>query len=74
MVSPMLLHRYEEFGDPLYFSQSSTIFSGNPVAIVDNLQNIEYSASDYIDENGITAPSGAGMTLNNFDTDGGVIS
>ena len=29
---------------------------------------------DYIDENGITAPSGAGMTLNNFDTDGGVIS
>ena len=55
MVSPMLLHRYEQFGDPLYFSQSSTVFIGNPIAILaDNTQNIEYSASDYIDENGIT--------------------
>ena len=55
MVSPMLLHRYEQFGDPLYFSQSSTIFIGNPAAILaENTQNIEYSASDYIDENGIT--------------------
>ena len=55
MVSPMLVHRYEEFGDPLYFSQSSTVFIGKSIAIVaDNTQNIEYSASDYIDENGIT--------------------
>ena len=55
MVSPMLLHRYEQFGDPLYFSQSSTVFIGNPIAILaDNTQNIEYSALDYIDENGIT--------------------
>ena len=55
MVSPMLLHRYEQFGDPLYFSQSSTVFIGKSIAIVaDNTQNIEYSASDYIDENGIT--------------------
>lgn len=55
IVSPMLLHRYDQFGDPLYFSQSSTIFIGNPVAILaENNQNIEYSAFDYIDENGIT--------------------
>ena len=55
MVSPMLLHRYEQFGDPLYFSQSSTVFIGNAIAILaDNMQNIEYSVSDYIDENGIT--------------------
>jgi hypothetical protein len=55
MVSPMLLHRYEQFGDPLYFSQSSTVFIGNPIAILaDNTQHIEYSALDYIDENGIT--------------------
>ena len=55
MVSPMLLHRYEQFGDPLYFSQSSTVFIGNPIAILaDNTQNIEYSALDYIGENGIT--------------------
>ena len=55
MVSPMLLHRYEQFGDPLYFSQSSLVFIGNPAAILaDNMQNIEYSVSDYIDENGIT--------------------
>ena len=55
MVSPMLLHRYEQFGDPLYFSQSLTVFIGNPVAILaENTSNIEYSASDYIDENGIS--------------------
>ena len=55
IASPMLLHRYDQFGDPLYFSQSSTIFIGNPVAILaENYQNIEYSALDYIDENGIT--------------------
>ena len=54
MVSPMLLHRYEQFGDPLYFSSSSLIFIGSPVVITaENTQNIEYSASDYIDENGI---------------------
>jgi len=55
LVSPMLLQRYEQFGDPMYFSQSSTLFIGNPIALLaDNTQNIEYSASDYIDENGIT--------------------
>ena len=53
--SPMLTHRYEQYGDPLFFSQSSTVFTGNPAAILaDNTKNLNYSYQDYIHDNGIS--------------------
>ena len=52
--SPMLTQRYEQYGDPLFFSQSSTVFTGNPAAILaDNTKNLNYSYQDYIRDNGI---------------------
>ena len=55
IASPMLVHRYEQYGDPLFFSQSSVVFTGNPAAILaDNTQDLNYSYYDYIHENGIS--------------------
>jgi hypothetical protein len=55
IASPMLVHRYEQYGDPLFFSQSSAVFTGNPAAILaDNTKNLNYSYQDYIRENGIS--------------------
>jgi len=51
----MLINRYEQYGDPLFYSQSSTVFTGNPAAILaDNTKNLNYSYQDYILENGIS--------------------
>ena len=53
VVSPMLLDRYEQFGDPLYFSQTEHLFLGDYASILAyNMQGVEYSAFDYIDDNG----------------------
>ena len=53
VVSPMLLDRYEQFGDPLYFSQTEHLFLGDYGSILAyNMQGVEYSAFDYIDDNG----------------------
>ena len=53
VVSPMLLDRYEQFGDPLYFSQTEHLFLGDYASITAyNMQGVEYSAFDYIDDNG----------------------
>ena len=53
VVSPMLLDRYEQFGDPLYFSQTEHLFLGDYASILAyNMQDVEYSAFDYIDDNG----------------------
>ena len=55
IASPMLMQRYEQYGDPLFFSQSSAIFTGDPAAILaDNTKNLNYSYQDYISENGIS--------------------
>ena len=55
IASPMLVHRYEQYGDPLFFSQSSAVFTGNPAAMLaDNTKNLNYSYQDYIRENGIS--------------------
>ena len=52
-VSPMLVERYEQFGDPLYFSQSLRIFTGEYASILAvNMLDFEYSAFDYIDDHG----------------------
>jgi len=53
VVSPMLLERYDQFGDPLYFSQSLRLFTGEYASILAaNLLDFEYSAFDYIDDHG----------------------
>ena len=53
VVSPMLLDRYEQFGDPLYFSQTEHLFLGDYASILaHNMEGVEYSAFDYIDDNG----------------------
>lgn len=54
IVSPMLLNRYEEYGDPLFFSMSSHIFSGDyGTFLASNTQNSEYTAFDFINQYGI---------------------
>ncbi len=54
IISPMLLQRYDLYGDPLYFSQSSTLYMGEQVAIVaENTVHTNYFANDYIDDFGI---------------------
>ena len=53
VVSPMLVQRYDQFGDPLYFSQSLRLFTGEYASILGaNLLGFEYSAFDYIDDHG----------------------
>ena len=54
-VSPMLIHKYEQYGDPIYFTQSSTLYTGEYAAIVgENTKSLNYSAFDYINEHGLT--------------------
>ena len=54
VVSPTLIQRYDQFGDPFYFSQSNTIFLENYVSVVaENTIDHNYSAMDYINDNGI---------------------
>lgn len=56
VISPMLLERYNEFGDPLYLGATTTgIFSGDYAPIQGNMVNVQnnFSAMDYINENGL---------------------
>ena len=54
IVSPILIQRYDQFGEPLYFAVSDNHFIGDSYAnYAVNTMDIEYSASDYIEENGI---------------------
>lgn len=56
VVSPTLIQKYDQFGDPFYFSQSNTIFLENYVSVVaENTTTQNYSAMDYINENGIAS-------------------
>ena len=53
VVSPMLIERSEQFGSPFFFSQNEHMFTGEYATITaDNMLGIEYSAFDYIDDNG----------------------
>ena len=61
VVSPMLVERYEQFGDPFYFSQSLRLFTGEYASILAvNMLDFEYSAFDYI------ADHGFGKFIENF--------
>ena len=53
VVSPMLYDRYEQFGDPLFFSYSQHIFTGSWEKIISiEEENQTTTAFDFIDENG----------------------
>ena len=53
VVSPMLIERNEQYGSPLFFSQNENMFTGEYTTILaDNMMGVEYSAFDYIDDNG----------------------
>jgi len=54
IISPMMIQRYEQYGDPLYFSITKNIFTGDYASIrASNTQQLDYSAIDYIRDNGI---------------------
>jgi hypothetical protein len=50
----MLMQRYDQFGDPLYFWYNERIFAGSYEALVsNNINDANQSAFDYIEKNGI---------------------
>jgi hypothetical protein len=54
VVSPMLIHRYEQYGDFLYFSLASNFFSGEyGTLLAENTKSENYSAKDYIENYGL---------------------
>ena len=53
VASPMLIQKYDQFGDPLYFAISDNYFAGDQKHFALNTKHIEYSANDYIQDNGI---------------------
>lgn len=54
LMSPMLLQRYEQFGDPLYTDYNSMIFAGSFEKILgENTRNVNPTALDYIEKNGL---------------------
>ena len=53
VVSPMLIERNDQYGDPLFFSQNEHMFMGDYATIVaDNMMGVEYSAFNYVDDHG----------------------
>tara|TARA_B100000029_G_scaffold27791_1_gene27106 strand:- start:225 stop:1844 length:1620 start_codon:yes stop_codon:yes gene_type:complete len=51
--SPMLSQRNDDFGDPLFFSQSTALFTGDYGAILaENTATLSYGPFDYIEEHG----------------------
>jgi hypothetical protein len=53
IVSPMLVERNEQYGNPFYFSHNQLVFTGDVVSIAaDNMTGVEYSAFDYIEDHG----------------------
>ena len=56
VLSPMLLQKYEQYGDPFYSSYQGSMFSENYEQLESNiLSNTESSAFDYIQNHGIAA-------------------
>lgn len=54
IISPMLIQKNDQYGDPFYSSFSGKIFSDNYQDFLSNIDTeTKVSASDYIDENGI---------------------
>ena len=54
ILSPMLLQKYEQYGDPFYSLYQGTMFSENYAQLVSNItSNTTTSAFDYIKKHGI---------------------
>ena len=54
IISPVLIERNEEFGDPFYSEFKDTIFAGSYELMIKAIENNEkISAFDYIENNGI---------------------
>ena len=58
VISPVLLERNEEFGDPFYSEFKGIIFAGSPELFFSEIHDIvatekTYSPFDYIEENGL---------------------
>ena len=56
VLSPMLLQKYEQYGDPFYSSYQGSMFSENYEQLLSNISsNTKSSAFDYIQNHGIAA-------------------
>jgi hypothetical protein len=56
VLSPMLIQKYEQYGDPFYSSYQGSMFSENYEQLESNLlSNTKSSAFDYIQNHGIAA-------------------
>jgi len=54
IASPMLVNRYDTYGDPFYFDIGDRIFTGEFGTLQSvNTSQLKYSAVDYINDNGI---------------------
>jgi hypothetical protein len=54
IITPILVNRYDTYGDPLYFDLGSSLFTGefDTLQSIDTI-NLEYSAIDYIDDHSV---------------------
>ena len=54
IITPMLVNRYDTYGDPLYFDLGSSLFTGEfgTLQSIDTI-DLEYSAIDYIDDHSV---------------------
>jgi 4-amino-4-deoxy-L-arabinose transferase-like glycosyltransferase len=56
VISPMLIQRYEQFGNPVYVWYAEKIFAGSYMAsLSENVQTTNNGPLSYIEENGITS-------------------
>jgi len=56
VLSPMLLQKYDQYGDPFYSSYQGSMFSENYEQLLSNISsNTKSSAFDYIQNHGIAA-------------------
>jgi len=54
LISPMLIQKQEQFGDPFYSYYSNVMFAGNyEQLLAENTKSANASAYDYIEKNGI---------------------
>ena len=54
IITPILVNRYDAYGDPLYFELGTSLFTGEFGTLQSvNTQDLEYSAIDYIDDHSI---------------------
>ena len=54
IISPMLIQRADQYGDPLYFAYSGKVFSGSFEQLTSiQLKETSTTASEYIEQNGI---------------------